>query len=289
MSIPPQLPARKPDSHKGDFGKVLLVGGARGMSGAIVLSGLAALRSGAGLVQLAVPECCLDVVAGFEPSYMTAPLAADEAGRLAFAARERLKELAETATCLAIGPGLGQSPGLTELAAEIYRDWPQPAVFDADALNALAKAPDGLERRGGPRMLTPHPGEFQRLLAGDSQGASKITSKSPREEQEQAAIELAARRGITLILKGHRSLITDGARQARNATGNPGMARGGSGDVLTGIVAALVAQGLAPFDAAVLAARTHGLAGDLAAEALGQVGMIARDIVEHLPAAWRSE
>jgi ADP-dependent NAD(P)H-hydrate dehydratase len=284
--MPNSLPPRQADSHKGDFGKVLLVGGARGMSGAIVLSGMAALRSGAGLVQLAVPECCLDVVAGYEPSYMTAPLAADEAGRISLAARDRLKELAESATCLAIGPGLGQSPGLMELVVEIYRDWPQPAVFDADALNALAKAPGGLERCGGPRVLTPHPGEFQRLIAGDTQGALKTTSKSPREEQEQAAIELAKQRGITLILKGHRSLVTDGALQAHNSTGNPGMARGGSGDVLTGILAALLAQGFAPYAAAVLAAHVHGLAGDLASEKLGQVGMIASDTVEFLPQAW---
>ena len=212
------------------------------MSGAIILSGMAALRSGAGLVQLAVPDGCLEVVAGFEPSYMTAPLAADEAGRISLAARERLKELAESATCLAIGPGLGQSPGLAELAVEIYREWRQPAVFDADALNALAKSPSGLERCR--RSARAH-ASSRRVSAADGRrlpGASKVTSKSPREEQEQAAIELAARRGVVLILKGHRSLITDGARQEHNATGNPGMARGGSGDVLTGILAAVLGK-----------------------------------------------
>lgn len=287
MSEPPlpRLPVRLAESHKGDYGRVLLIGGARGMSGAIALAGMAALRSGAGLVRLAVPEVCLDLVASFDPSYMTAPLPADSGGGFSPQARQPLEELAQAADCIAIGPGLGRSPAASALVAFLYRDARQPLVLDADALNALAASPETLAAPGGPRLLTPHPGEFQRLLAGDSPQAS-VTSRSPRQEQEQEAISLAGRHRLVVVLKGHRSLVTDGRQVSHNTTGNPGMARGGSGDVLTGVIAALLGQGLPPYDAARLGVHVHGLAGDLAAAELGQIGMTARDLVSHLPAAF---
>lgn len=287
MSEPPlpRLPVRLAESHKGDYGRVLLIGGARGMSGAIALAGMAALRSGAGLVRLAVPEVCLDLVASFDPSYMTAPLPADSGGGFSPQARQPLEELAQAADCIAIGPGLGRSPGASALVAFLYRDARQPLVLDADALNALAASPETLAAPGGPRLLTPHPGEFQRLLAGDSPQAG-VTSRSPRQEQEQEAISLAGRHRLVVVLKGHRSLVTDGRQVFHNTTGNPGMARGGSGDVLTGVIAALLGQGLPPYDAARLGVHVHGLAGDLAAAELGQIGMTARDLVSHLPAAF---
>lgn len=275
----PQLPPREPESHKGDFGRALLIGGSRGMTGAITLAGLAALRGGAGLVQLAVAETSLDVVASFEPSYMTAPLPADEEGRIAGEARGALEKLAERATAVCCGPGLGRSPGLTQLVGWLYEHLPVPAVFDADALNALAEQPEILARHAAPRILTPHPGEFSRLAGGKN--------FLLRQQSELAASELAARCQIVVVLKGHRTFVTDGKQQAHNETGNPGMATGGTGDVLTGLVTALVCQRLSPFDAARLGVYLHGLAGDLAAEELGQVSMIASDLVRHLPAAFQ--
>lgn len=275
----PQLPPRKPDSHKGDFGSALLVGGSRGMAGAISLSGMAALRGGAGLVKVAAPLACLDVVAGFEPSYMTVGLPCDEAGRISLPARDLITELAQKVTVVGCGPGLGRSAELDDLVAWMYGEIKQPAVFDADALNALATQRDVLGKPGGPRVITPHPGEFQRLIAAEG--------RLPREKLEQEAIRLAARCGIVILLKGHRTLITDGRQHSHNTTGNPGMATGGTGDVLTGLVTALLCQHLLPFDAARLAAHVHGLAGDIAADELGQVSLIASDLLHHLPAAFQ--
>ncbi len=276
----PRLPKREPASHKGDFGSALLIGGSRGMAGAISLSGMAALRGGAGLVRIAAPCACQDVVAGFEPSYMTVGLPCDDAGRISLSARDTLAESCNIATTVGCGPGLGRSAELEELVCWLYTSLGQTAIFDADALNALASRPDVLSRPGGPRIITPHPGEFRRLL-GD-----KGKPSAAREELEQDASRLAARCGIVVVLKGHQTLITDGARQAHNATGNPGMATGGTGDVLTGLTTALAGQHLSPFDAARLAAHIHGLAGDLAAEELGQVSMIASDLIRWLPAAF---
>jgi ADP-dependent NAD(P)H-hydrate dehydratase len=273
------LPARQPDSHKGDFGRVLLIGGSRGMTGAISLSGMAALRAGAGLVRLAVPLVCQDGVAGFEPSYMTIGLPNDAAGKISLRARDQVTELAEKATVVGCGPGLGRSAGLDDLVSWLYTRLEQPAVFDADALNALAADGNALSRPGGPRLITPHPIEFQRLL-----GRSE---RMDRGELEREAVAFAARRGMVVLLKGHRTLITDGTRQAHNTTGNPGMATGGTGDVLTGLATALIGQRLSPFDAARLAAHIHGLAGDLAAQELGQVSLIASDLVKWLPQAFR--
>jgi NAD(P)H-hydrate epimerase len=275
----PRLPERDPESHKGTFGTALLVGGSRGMTGAVALAGMAALRGGAGLVRLAVADACLEVVASLEPSYMTSPLPSDAAGRIAYAALGRIVALAARATVVGCGPGLGRSPGLTALVAGLYQHLAQPMVVDADGLNALAAAPKTLARPGGPRILTPHAGEFARLLGVD---------RLPAEQRQARAVEFAARCGVVLVLKGHRTLITDGRREAINPTGNPGMATGGTGDVLTGLITALACQHLSPFDAARLGVYLHGLAGDLAAEELGQESLIARDLVRCLPMAFKA-
>jgi NAD(P)H-hydrate epimerase len=258
---------------------VLLIGGSLGMSGAIALAGKAALRSGAGLVQLAVPAPCLPVVAGFEPSYMTAPLPADDDGRIDVSAQARLIELADSATVVALGPGLGRSSGLDQLVAWLYRNLQKPLVIDADGLNALADQPDLHASHYGQRVLTPHPGEFARLI--------NQSSHEVQVNRESLATEFARQCDVVLVLKGHRTYITDGTRGAHNATGNPGMATGGTGDVLTGVLAGLLAQGLSAFDAARLAAYVHGLAGDLAAAELGETSLIASDLLNWLPAAFR--
>lgn len=294
----PRLLPRHPESSKGDFGLALIVGGSRGMAGAVAMAGMAALRGGAGLVRLAVPEVILPTVAAIEPSYMTIPLRSDPEGRISAGSLDRLTELAEKAhyqvqhslpvafdsiaawaaksSAVGCGPGMGRSAGLDELVARLYREIGKPMVFDADALNAIAADPDALPHPGGPRILTPHAGEFARLIGKKLDG----------EARAAAAVEVANRCKIVVVLKGHRTLVTDGARVAINTTGNPGMATGGTGDVLTGLITALLCQKLGPFDAARLGVYLHGLAGDFAAKDLGQVSLVASDLVRYLPRAF---
>jgi NAD(P)H-hydrate epimerase len=278
LSALPILPARAEDSHKGDYGRALLVGGSRGMSGAISLAGMACLRSGAGLVTLAVPDVCLDTVAAHEPSYMTVPLSCDDEGRLSVAAQERLAELADSATCIACGPGLGRTQQLTDLVAWMYEVLPQPIVFDADALFALAQRGERIDEPAGPRILTPHLGEFRRLVGVDDLN---------RDKADLYAAQWAAQCGVVIVLKGHCTVVTDGRRSVHNTNGNPGMATGGTGDVLTGIITALICQQLSPLDACRLGVFVHGLAGDLATEEIGQTSLVASDVVRHLPQAFR--
>lgn len=279
QSALPRLPARRPDSNKGDFGRAVLVGGSRGMTGAIALSGLAALRGGAGLVRLAVADCCLDTVAAIEPSYMTTPLPSDGAGLISLKAREPIFELTRTANCIACGPGLGRSDELNELVGWLYANVAQPMVLDADALNALATRDIKLAKPAGQRIITPHPREFARLTG---------VQETDRDAQIEAARQLAAEHNIVVLLKGRHTFITDGRKEALNTTGNPGMATGGTGDVLTVLVTALVCQGLSPFAAAQLGSHVHGLAGDLAAAEMGQISLIASDVVRYLPHAFKT-
>jgi NAD(P)H-hydrate epimerase len=277
----PRLAERPLESHKGLYGHALVIGGSRGMSGAITLAGLATLRSGAGLATLAVPRAIQDVVAGYNPSYMTHGLA-DSADHMVGASADEVLALAENMTALALGPGLGRAESTIDFVARLYREVKQPMVVDADALFALAQRKELLAQAAGERILTPHPGEFARLTG------TKPTSDDA--SRSVAAGELASASGdskLVVVLKGHHTIITDGSRYALNQTGNPGMATGGAGDVLTGVITALVCQGLAPFDAARLGAHVHGLAGDLAAEKLGQTSLIASDLVDFLPAAFR--
>jgi NAD(P)H-hydrate epimerase len=276
----PRLAPRAPDANKGTFGRVLVVAGSRGMSGAAVLCGSAALRGGAGLVRVAVPHEVLGIAAGANPCYLTGALPQDAEGRFSGEAVGPLLELARANNVVALGPGLGRSPELDGLVAELVRGVQAPLVLDADGLNALAGRLDRLVAAGGPRVLTPHPGEFARLLGTDV--------PSVQARREELAVEFAGRHRVVLLLKGHGTLVTDGRRVYRNRTGNPGMATGGTGDVLTGLIAALLGQGLAPFPAAQLGAHVHGLAGDMARDALGEVSLIASDLLSYLPAALRS-
>ncbi len=236
------------------------------MSGAIALAGRATLRSGAGLVTLAVPQSVQDVVAAVEPSYMTHGLT-DNDGQVATSAAGDVLAISTESTAVALGPGLGRSEDVTHFVEWIYREPLEPMVVDADALFALASRPNELLRPGGSRIFTPHPGEFARLTG-------KVYDSSRRVEAavEFATSFLGAASGdqskppcIVVVLKGHETVVTDGERE-HQPTGNPGMATGGSGDVLTGIITALLCQGLSPFDAARLGVHVHGLAGDLAAQ-----------------------
>ena len=278
----PQLPLREAASYKGDYGRALLIGGSPGMTGAIGLAGMGALRGGAGLVTLGVPAACQQVVAAYEPSYMTWALTADSQGRLDTSALELIKERQADFTCWACGPGLGRSDALVRLVAWLYENIEQPLILDADAIYALGQREEALAAPAGPRILTPHPGEFQYLK---SAGEGAAADQRSRETDETLASELAQTYQVVIVLKGHQTLVTDGQQSFSNDTGNPGMATGGSGDVLTGLVTALVCQGLDALSAACLGAHVHGRAGDLAAEQLGQAGMIASDLVKFLPAA----
>jgi NAD(P)H-hydrate epimerase len=272
----PTLPRRSADSNKGNFGKVLVIAGSRGMSGAAVLCGSAALRGGAGLVRVAVPHDILPIVAAGNPCYMTVPLLQDSDGRLDAMAEPDLLTLASSHDVVALGPGLGRSSAMTTLLSVLLARLHMPIVLDADGLNAFVQHTSSL-RRSAPLILTPHPGEFGRLL--------NIDTATVQAHRRQLATGFAAENGLVLLLKGHGTIVTDGRRVYQNTTGNPGMATAGSGDVLTGLVAALLAQGLEAFAAAQLGAYVHGLAGDLARDALGERGMIATDLLAYLPQA----
>ena len=285
LSRLPALPARPVDGHKGTFGRVLIAAGSRGLSGAAVLSGLGALRGGAGLVTVAAPRGIVDIVAAGEPSYLTLSLPEDAEGRIGLGGLVPLWQAATASTAMAIGPGWGTSPALDVLAERCYLDLDLPLVVDADALNALARSrrvvtDDGNPLRPvAPRVLTPHPGELARLL---SQEIEEIGRR-----REELTIEFARRLGAVVVLKGPGTVISDGDRLAVNTTGNSGLATGGSGDVLTGLVAALLAAGMDAFEAAWLAAHLHGLAADLAAAAGSEAALIATDLPGWLPHAWR--
>jgi NAD(P)H-hydrate epimerase len=276
ISVLPKIPQRQPTAHKGTFGMVLGVGGSRGMSGAIVLAGKAALVCGSGLVRLAVPDPILETVAHFDPNYTTIPLSADRRGRLSLSAVESVLRHTETATAMFLGPGLGRSAGLDFFVARIVRNVDKPMVVDADALNALG-VPD--EPFGPNIVFTPHPGEFARLTGTPPPSEERL------DERISVAQEFSKRFNVVLVLKGHSTIIVQNDRIAVNTTGNPGMATGGSGDVLTGMIASFLGQGFEPFDAARLGVYLHGLAGDIAAERVGQASVLATTIIESLPDA----
>lgn len=280
----PRLAPRDRDTSKRDYGRVLVVGGSSGMAGAPVLAAMAALRSGAGLVELAVPESVVAIAAGFDPCVMTHGHQAEPDGTFAAAAGPSIRARIDHADAVAIGPGLGRTPAVTALVHDLWRDLPRPAVFDADSLFALAALDASrLASHAGPRILTPHAGEMLRLL-GDAP-----TDPRARDRQwlEARATDMAREIGAVIVLKGPSTFVVDGSRQAHNETGNPGMATGGTGDVLTGVIAALLAQGLAPFDAARLGVWVHSRAGDVAAHDFGEISMTARDLVDRLSRAWR--
>ncbi|MAG92420.1 MAG: NAD(P)H-hydrate dehydratase [Planctomycetaceae bacterium] len=278
----PTIPDRPADGHKGTFGRVLILAGSRGMSGAAALAGLGALRGGAGLVYVATPREIIPIVASIEPSYLTVPLPEDgPTGRIGMGAQPEIETAATQVDVVALGPGLGRSPEIVQLVGNLVFTLERPLVVDADALNALAARGHAFASRSfpEPRILTPHPGEFARLS-----GHAIETIQANREE---LAAEFAEEHGVVLVLKGQGTVVTDGRRVAVNGTGNSGLATGGSGDVLTGLIAALLAQGMDAFEAAQLGTHLHGLAGDLTAAEQSQRGLIASDLPDALGRAWR--
>lgn len=264
------LPDRDDFAHKGDFGKILLLCGSRGYTGAAALAAMGALRSGAGLVFLGVPESIYAIEAVKLTESIVFPLP-DENGMLSGAAVPQILERLPRMDAVLIGPGLGQSAGTLAAVKAVLERFDGPVVVDADGINILAAHKDVLRGRAVSTILTPHDGEFARLggVVGNDRAA--------------AAENMARQLGCIMLLKGHETVITDGVETYINHTGNPGMAVGGSGDVLAGILVSLLGQGIAPLEAAACGAWLHGAAGDLCAARMGQYGMLPGDMVSALP------
>jgi NAD(P)H-hydrate epimerase len=275
------VPRRRPESHKGTYGHLLIVAGSVGKTGAAVMAAEAALRTGVGLVTVASAKSAIPMMATRLPEAMWEPLPETESGALSLRARPRILELIHARDALALGPGLGTEDETAALVHDIVGALEVPAVVDADGLNALARKPDAFSTVAPTIALTPHPGEAGRLLGS--------SAKDVTRDRLRAVRRLARARGAHVLLKGHRTLISDPAGNVRvNLTGNAGMATGGTGDVLTGVVGSLLAQGVEIGDALALAAHVHGLAGDFAAAEVGKTGLVASDVIQKLPVALRS-
>mgnify|MGYP005831821733 CR=1 FL=1 len=269
------LPSRQPESHKGDFGHLLLVGGSPGKTGAVAMAGDAAVRSGAGLVTVGVPASLNSILENKLTEAMTLPLD-DEEGYLSHKCWSKIKDILSKFTAIAIGPGLDTKTTTAEFFLKLVAETDLPMVIDADALNILASNPQLLPLKNKKVVLTPHPGEASKLLGS--------TSRQVQDDRMTSARKIAERTDAVVLLKGARSIIaTPDGKLAVNPTGNPGMASGGTGDVLTGIIGALLAQGVAPFESACAAAWLHGRAGDIAEEIKGAISLKATDILDCLP------
>lgn len=264
------LPERDPWGHKGNFGKILLLCGSRGFTGAAYLAAMGALRSGAGLTFLGVPESIYDIEAVKLNEPVVFPLP-DDNGKLSFLAVSEIESRLPQMDAVLVGCGLGQSRGTLSVVKSVLENAPCPVVLDADGINVLREHKDILRGRQYPTILTPHEGEFLRF--GGTIGDDRMAS----------AAYFAKEWNCILLLKGHNTCITDGSTSYRNLTGNPGMAVGGSGDVLAGIIVSLLGQGIAPLEAAACGAWLHGAAGDICAKEIGQYGMLPTDMLHAIP------
>ena len=264
------LPDRDENAHKGDFGKILLLCGSKGYTGAAYLAAMGALRSGAGLVFLGVPESIYAIEAGKLNEAIVFPLP-EEGGKLSADAIPEILERMSKMDAVLIGCGLGQSVGTFSVVKAVLENAKCPVVVDADGIKVLSTHKDILRGRKYPTILTPHDGEFRRL--GGEIGDDRMAS----------AEVLAKELGCILLLKGHRTCITDGKKGYVNNTGNPGMAVGGSGDLLAGIIVSLLGQEIEPIQAAAVGAWLHGAAGDICAGEIGQYGMLPTDMLSVLP------
>jgi len=282
MRLPTQLLQRSPDAHKGNFGHIFILAGSARFSGAALLCSLGALRSGAGLLTLGIPESLNNAIIKIKPKeVMTLPLPGTKQGSLSLAGYNRIKNFIKQIDVLIIGPGLSQDKSTQSLARKVIWKINKTMVIDADGLNALIghlkilRTPNHEQRT---TILTPHPGEMARLLG--------IPVKRVQVERKEIAKKFAKGYKETVVLKGRNTVVVDYKGNLYvNRTGNPGMATAGSGDVLTGIIGAFLGQGLNAFDAAKYAVYLHGLAGDLAAKEKTQLGMIASDIIDKIPEA----
>ena len=263
------LPDRKPDSHKGDFGRILLLCGSVGYTGAAALAAMGALRCGAGLVFLAVPQSiyAIEAVKLLEPIVRPLP---DENGMLSENAVSAVKDMLIGMDAVLIGPGLGQSKGTMAVLKTVLCEFDGPVVLDADGINLLSGHTDLVRGRKAQTVLTPHPGEFARI-------------EGRPEMREESAADMARKLGAVIVLKGNNTIITDGETLYRNTSGNPGMAVGGSGDILAGMITALIGQGLSALYASACGVWLHGEAGDICASTMGQYGMLPSDMLSVIP------
>lgn len=268
------LPARNKFSHKGNMGKVLLLCGSEGFTGAAALAAMGALRSGAGLVYLGVPRPIYSIEAVKLNEAIVFPLDAKD-GMLSIAAISAIAELLPRMDAVLIGPGLGVCDDIEEIVCYICRHFDKPVIIDADGISVMKKHKDILRDRTGVTILTPHEGEFSRF--------ADMAINNRLVDAEKLASDL----GCIVVLKGHRTIITDGKKGYMNPTGNPGMAVGGCGDVLAGMIVSLLGQGLLPLEAAACAAWLHGAAGDVFAKKFGQYGLLPSDILDILPRLMR--
>src|SRR5437660_5565029 len=275
------LPPRSRTAHKGTFGHAGIVAGSAGKTGAAAMAAQAALRVGAGLVTVAAPRSVSDVLEAKLLEAMAYPVPETEARTLSKQALEALLAFAETKTALAIGPGIGTHPDTQALIHNLIVSVGKPTVLDADGINAFTGHKEMIAQAHGPLVLTPHPGEMARLLG--------VTTADVQRDRLGVASRMAREHNAWVVLKGAGTVVAgpDG-RLAVNPTGNPGMATGGTGDVLTGMIVGLLAQGLSPWEAACAGTYLHGLAGDLAVARRGEVGMLARDLLETIPEAIRA-
>ena len=265
------LPDRRIDAHKGDFGKILLLCGSVGYTGAATLAAMGALRTGAGLVYLGVPSSIYNIVATKLSVPIVFPLP-DVDGKISAEAIDVIGPLFPKMDAVLIGPGLGLSSETEEFVVSVLKAYKKTIVLDADGITLVAKHKNVLRDRTGQTILTPHEGEFLRLSGLETINNRKL-----------CAINIARDLNSIVVLKGHRTVITDGELTYLNTTGNPGMAVGGSGDVLAGVITSLTGQGLGPLDAAACGAWLHGAAGDICARRIGQYGMLPTDLLRVLP------
>lgn len=277
MQLPAPLLKRKADTHKGNYGYVFVMGGSVGLTGAVCLCARAALASGAGLVRVGVPCSLADIFEIKLTEVMSLPLA-DKKGYLSLKSFKKITEIIEKIDVIVLGCGASVEPSAKKLNLKVIKEIDKPLVIDADAINALVGNLGVLKKRKTKKIvLTPHLGEFSRLI--------RLSVDEIKRDRKTLVKEFALRYNLTLVLKGHGTLVCDGERMFENSTGNPGMATAGSGDVLSGIIAGFLAQGLEIYDAAKLGVYLHGLSGDYAAESKTQSCLIASDIIDNLPEA----
>lgn len=269
---------RKLNSHKGDYGHLFVIGGSPGLTGAAALCSLSALRAGAGLVTLGIPESLNPILEVKLTEVMTKPLPETKEKTLSPEALSQVLEFSKKIDAFAIGPGLSTQKETADFLLNLLPRITQPTILDADGLNILAKDISVLKKVRSPFVLSPHPGEMARLV--------KKPLSEIQKNREKITRDFAAKYGVTLVLKGSKTIVADQKNTYINHTGNPGMATAGSGDVLTGIIGALLAQGLSSFEAAKSGVYLHGLAGDLAAQDKGEISLIASDILKKLPDAF---
>ena len=266
---------RNLDSHKGDYGHLFIIGGSPGLTGAVCLSGLAALRSGCGLVTIGIPESLNQIIEVKTTEVMSFPLQETKEHTFSASALAKTRKfIEEKADGVVIGPGISLQTETQQFVKEIIKDTKKPLVIDADAIKIISSDLSILKKKKTPIILTPHPGEMGYLIKKDTSEIQK--------DRVNCAKKIASEFGVIIILKGHKTVITDGKNVHINLTGNPGMATAGSGDVLSGILGSLLAQGIDPFAASKLAAHLHGLAGDLAVKEIGETSLIASDLIEYL-------